>query len=111
MDEFADLLDQPLKVAEALRSIQISEKERDSLRLLYASKVGFEASRDSGNRVRAETVYHCSKIGAYLTKHFDGIGPRDTMMWVGCILPNKGGTEYWIMRPQFRAAMDLMPDF
>lgn len=108
MKDFRDLLRDTPQLANALSSIQLNEKEKDSLRRLYASPVGFEASRDSSNRLKAETVYHCSKTGGYLSKYFEGIGPMDNMMWVGHIEVDSQGLEHWLMRSEMREAIKTL---
>jgi hypothetical protein len=65
-------------------------------------------SRDAGSRVRGDTVFSCSKVGGYLTKHFDGVGPGDKMMWIGTIKHDAKGNERWIMRPQIKVALETL---
>ena len=108
MHDFMDLLRDTSILAAALKSIQLNDKERESLRRLHASAVGFDSGRDSRNIVRAETSYHCSKIGGYLTRHFDGVGPRDKMMWIGYLVQDAKGGERWVMRSQVRAAISSL---
>ncbi len=107
MPEFADLLKDQKGLARAIKTIQLkaSEKQHGDLAQLYATKAGIPAHRDKGNRVRGDTVHSCSMIGAYLTAHFDGVGPRDTMMWIGTVKIDRKGAESWHMRPEMRAAL------
>ena len=110
MTDFSKLLNDTKGLAEALSSIRAkaTEKQFNDLGQLYATKLGFLATRDAGNRVRGETVYSCSKIGAYLTERFNGVGPGDKMMWVGRIERDKKGNENWQMRPEMRAALSTL---
>lgn len=54
------------------------------------------------------TVFSCSKVGGYLIKHFDGVGPGDKMMWIGTFKHDAKGNERWIMRPQIKAALESL---
>jgi len=107
MTDFHDLLSIPAELVAALKSVQtqMSEKEKGDLLQLYGARGGVYVTRDKGNRVRGDTVYSCSKVGAYLTKHFDGVGPNDKMMWIGTIKRDAKGQERWTMRPQIKAAL------
>ena len=107
MTDFYSLLEDTRGLAAALQSIQLktTDKQRLHLGQLYTTTGGFLTTRDKGNRVRGVTVNTCSKIGSYLTAHFGGIGATDSMMWVGLIKLDKAGNEYWVMRPEMRAAV------
>ena len=109
MNDYKACLKDTQLLAKALSSVQMSLKEKSDLGQLYADKSGVQVKRDKGNRVRGETVYSCSKIGAGLTAHFR-IGPMDKMMWVGR-LAIKDGTERWSMRPEVRAAIKTLGRF
>jgi hypothetical protein len=98
-------------LAKALESIQVKAKEKSDLGELYASKHGVSVTRDKGNRVRGDTVYSCSQIGRQLTAYFDGVRPRDLMMWVGFIEPQKDGGEQWVIRPEVRSAIKRLSWF
>ena len=76
MTYFLALLDSSKKLTAALKSVQMSDKERCDLIELCNFKGGISATRDKGNRLRGDTIYSCSKMGTYLTQHFDGIRPR-----------------------------------
>lgn len=108
MPDFQELLDKPRLLSVALKTVQMSEKERGDLIALYGTRGGVFSSRDAGNRVRGDTVYSCSKVGVYLTKHFDGVGPGDKMMWIGTIKHDSKGQERWVMRPQIKAALQSL---
>lgn len=105
MKDFKSYLKDANLLAKALESIQMKPKEKSDLGELYMSKHGIPVSRDKGNRVRGETVYSCSRIGKYLTLHFEGVGPGDSMMWIGYIEPQSDGSEQWMMRPEIRNAI------
>lgn len=105
MKDFKSYLKDTELLAKALESIQMKPKEKFDLRELYASKHGISVTRDSGNRVRGDTVYSCSQIGKLLTAYFDGVRPNDLMMWVGFIERQNDGGDQWIMRPEVRSAI------
>lgn len=106
MDDYKACLKDTELLAKALSSVQMSPKEKSDLGQLYIDKGGVVVTRDKGNRVRGETVFSCSKIGAGLTAHF-GVGPMDKMMWIGC-LAAKDGSEIWSMRPEVRSAVKIL---
>ena len=110
MPDFHELLDKPDAMSNAFRAIRpsMSAKEFADLGELFGNATGLPAWRDKGNRVRGGAVYTSSRIGAYLTSHFDGVGPNDKMMWVGLVVPDKRKNESWVMRPQVRNALTTL---
>lgn len=108
MKTFTDYLNDPVRLTAALSSLVLSDKESADLETLYRNPGGVSVTRDSGSRVRGETVHSSSRIGKYLSSHFDGVGPRDSMMWVGFIPDGRDRTERWVLRPQIRQAIDQL---
>lgn len=110
MAEFNSILNDPQALADALQSIriQLSPKQREDLRLLFAAANGVPVTRDDGSRVRGETIHSCSLIGGLLKKHLGLNEPIDQMMWVGHLDRGREGHEFWVMRPQIRAALDAL---
>ena len=106
MHNFLSCLDDLKALTSALESIQLKPREKADLGKLYSMPDGVPVSRDSGNRVRGETVYSCSRIGKYLTISFGGIRPGDLMMWVGYLNVQSDQSERWVMRPQFCSAIN-----
>lgn len=107
MSDLLSILKNTEGLANALDSIfkKLTPKQKDDLQLLYSSPVGVLTTRDSGRRVRGETIYSCSRIGAHLSDYFDGVGPADKMMWVGFIKPDPHGNQHWVMREEIRSAL------
>lgn len=108
MSDYHSLLNSPKLILTALKSVQMSDKERTDLVALYGTRGGVMVTRDKGSRVRGDTVFSCSKVGGYLTKHFDGVGPGDKLMWIGTIKLDAKDNERWIMRPQIKAALEVL---
>jgi hypothetical protein len=108
MTNFHEILEDKKALVGAFKSIQISEKQRENLIQLCNTRGGVHTTRDSGMRVRGETVYSSSKVGVALTKHFDGVGPGDKMMWIGTIKQDAKNEERWVMRPQIKDALATM---
>lgn len=107
MHSFQSLLTNTKLLANAFESVQPSPKQKADLGTLFRSKSGIPISRDKGRRVRGETVYSCSMVGASLTRFFEGIGPQDKMMWIGFI-ETEGSNEKWIMKPEVKLAMEVL---
>ena len=105
MHDFKELLGDAPSLANALRSLQLSAKEKSDLGTLYSCGSGISVKRDNGRRVRGETIYSCSKVGSKLTKYFNGVGPQDKMMWVGYIQLDGNENEQWVLRPEIRLAI------
>ena len=105
MTDYHAILNDPKKIAAALKSVQMSDKERGDLIQLFGTRGGVHVTRDAGSRVRGDTVYSCSKVGANLSRHFDGVGPGDKMMWIGTLKIDSKGDERWVMRPQVKVAL------
>jgi hypothetical protein len=107
MTKFFSLLEDTKGMAAALQSIKpkMTDRQFSDLGQLFTTTDGVLTTRDKGNRVRGETVYSCSKIGSYLTMHFEGIGATDSMMWLGTLKRDAAGNEHWMMRPEMRAAL------
>ena len=72
MTTFTECLADTEKLAAGLASLELTSKQRADLELLYASPQGLPVTRDSGWRVRGETVQTSSGIGKHLTSHFGG---------------------------------------
>lgn len=107
MQDFKEILGNTLHLASAIDSLGLTPKQTADLRALYESKVGIPVWRDKGRRVRGDTVNSCSKVGAGLTRYFDGIGPQDQMMWIG-YLRRDGDSEAWTMRPEIKLALQSL---
>ena len=105
MNDFATLLTDTGLLRKALRSIDLSARERADLSQLYWSAKGVQVTRDKNNRVRGDTVHTCSKVGSRLTAVFDGVGPTDQMMWFATLKMDAKEQERWIMRPSIRLAI------
>lgn len=103
--DFLDVLNDADALSAALVAIRPTERQLKDLRLLFERGAGIAVERDSGHRVRGDTVNSCSKIGGLLTAHLEGIGPIDSMMWVGFLTKNSTGDETWHLRPQVRTAI------
>lgn len=114
MDEFGGfrvVLDDHQRLVDALRAIELTAKQRADLSQLYWSPKGVPVIRDSGRRVRGDTVQTCSAIGAILTRYFDGVGPKDQMMWIGLLSSDPQWTERWKMRDPIRKALATVLGF
>jgi predicted HNH restriction endonuclease len=105
MPTFLDCLDDSEALIAGLATLDLTPKQNADLELLYARPKGLPVTRDSGSRVRGETVHTSSRIGKFLTSYFKGVRPTDLMMWVGHIERTRGGSELWILREQMRAAI------
>lgn len=108
MTDFRQILEDAAKISSALESVQPTATQLEDLRQLYAAAQGLPTTRDKSNRVRGDTAYSCSMVGAALTRYFDGIGPGDKMMWLGHIKLASDGKEMWVMRPEIRSAMERL---
>ncbi len=109
MATYYDILDDTTRLAQALKSIYLSDKQREHLRKLYNSVDGEPATRDEAtNVVKSETRVSCSTIGGLLTRYFEGIGPIYKMSWIGYISKDSHGRERWVLRPEIRDALQFL---
>jgi hypothetical protein len=109
MTDFEELLRDTPRLATALQSVQLTAKEKSDLCQLYdADERGIPVHRDKGQRARGDTVSSCSKVGAYLTRYFEGVGPSHKMMWIGRLCCDADGEEWWSMRSEMRAAIHAL---
>jgi hypothetical protein len=110
MAEFRELLESPQILASALKSVrqEMSEKQYGDLITLSTTKGGIHVTRYSGNRLKGDTITSCAKIGSFLTKHFDGVGPLYKMSWIGSIELDSKEQERWVIRPQVKAAVKAL---
>lgn len=106
MTDYHDILSDKRLLTQALESIQLSEKQREDMAMLHGAVRGVPVERDEGLRVRGDSVYSSSRIGANLSRYFEGVGPTDKMLWVGQLRKTSTGNEFWVMRPEMRSAME-----
>ncbi len=104
-ETFYDILEKPRRLAAGIKGLQLSSKQQSDLAQLASTRGGIHVTRDSGQRVRGETVYTCSRVGAMLTRHFNCKGPGDKMMWMATLKLDKTDSERWVMRPQIKEAL------
>ncbi len=108
MTIFVECLNDTEKLAAGFATLALTPRQKADIELLYMSSKGVPVTRDSGSRVRGETVHTCSLIGRHLTSHFGGTRPADLMMWVGRLERESNGAELWLLRDQIRSAIDRL---
>jgi hypothetical protein len=109
MATYYDLRDDTKGLAIAFQSIQLSNKQREHLRKLYNSVDGEPAARNEvTNVVKSETRVSCSAIGGLLTGYFEGVGPKDKMMWIGYLPKDTHGRERWMLKPEIRETLRIL---
>lgn len=105
---FRAVLDDHQRLVAALRAIELTAKQRADLSQLYWSPKGVPVIRDSGRRVRGDTVQTCSELGAKLTRVLEGVGPADQMMWFGTLSPDARWNRWILREPMRRAVGELL---
>jgi hypothetical protein len=91
-------------LANALRGIEITDKEMADMRLLYKSTNGipFEGV-DSRNRPQGPTIFSSSRVGSKIKRALGANESHYGMNFVG-----RGRGSKWYMDEMFRAAIDQM---